>query len=258
MDWQYSLSGLLVGSIVGLTGVGGGSLMTPLLVMLFGIAPAVAVGTDLLYAGITKAGGSVAHSRHGSVQWRVAGLLALGSIPTAAITTLLLKSLSGDANTVAMLVRVGLGVALILSAAALFYKEKLQKLAERGRNSGQHGHCYADGLTVLAGAVLGGLVTLTSVGAGALGAVVLTWLYPKLTTTQVVGTDIVHAVPLTLVAGMGHVMIGTVNYVLLLSLLAGSLPGIWIGSRFCARLPERQVRAALSLVLLVVGGKLVI
>ncbi len=258
MDWLFTLSGLLVGTIVGITGVGGGSLMTPLLVMLFGISPAVAVGTDLLFAGITKAGGSVVHNKQGAVQWRIALFLALGSVPSAALTTVALRHFGHNQDSVSNTVRFGLGVMLLLSAISIFYRDRLHKLVLHGSaNRWNVSELTRNIATIALGASLGGLVTLTSVGAGALGAAALAMLYPRMSTHQVVGTDIAHAVPLTLVAGAGHMVLGTVNYWLLASLLLGSLPGIWIGSRFCGKLPERPVRNCLALILLIIGGKLV-
>lgn len=258
MDWHFTLSGLLVGGIVGMTGVGGGSLMTPLLVLLFGIAPAVAVGTDLLYAGITKAGGSFVHNRQGGVQWRIALYLALGSVPSAALATWALSRIGHDGSTVSATVKTALGFMLIVSASSILFRDHLGQFVRRGRATHAGLSSQAQDIaTIMLGAVLGFLVTLTSVGAGALGAAALSLLYPRLSVHQVVGTDIAHAVPLTLVAGAGHMVLGTVDYWLLGSLLLGSLPGIWLGSRWCGKLPERPLRMCLALVLVIIGGKLV-
>ncbi len=258
MDWIYAVSGLTVGLVVGMTGVGGGSLMTPLLVIGFGVAPVTAVGTDLLYAGLTKAGGTVARSRLGSVNWRIAGLLALGSVPAALATTAALSRISSDDAHFGAILTTALGVALILSAIALVFKERLQRFANNRAAETVAGRVrHAAVLTTAVGALLGLLVTLTSVGAGALGAIALLLLYPQLPANHVAGTDIVHAVPLTLVAGAGHAVAGTVNYALLGSLLVGSLPGILLGSLLSHRLPDAVVRRALAVVLLAVGVKLV-
>ncbi len=257
MDWLYTFSGFCVGFVVGVTGIGGGSLMTPLLVLAFGIAPATAVGTDLLYAALTKLGGSWAHSRNGTVHWRVVGLLALGSVPAAVSSMLLLTSLALDEARMKSLVTGVLSVALVLTAAALLLKPYLHRLAA-GRNGSVYelsGRRLA-AATVLTGAVLGALVTLSSVGAGALGVVALMFLYPRVPMAAIVGTDIAHAVPLTLVAGAGHAVLGTVNFSLLGSLLLGSLPGIWLGSHAGVRIPERVLRLALASMLLLVGGRL--
>jgi uncharacterized protein len=258
MAWVYPASGFIVGLIVGLTGVGGGSLMTPLLVLAFGVAPATAVGTDLLYAAITKAGGSIAHARHGTVQWRIVGLLAAGSVPAALLTTLVLNALGTSSATLRSLLTTTLGVALLLTAGAILFRRTLQELARRqARKPGGWRERHLPAITIAVGVLLGVLVTISSVGAGALGTVALFFLYPRFEARQIVGTDIAHAVPLTLVAGLGHAAIGTVDYLLLGSLLIGSLPGIWIGSQLSARLPERYVRTALATILLVVGGKFV-
>lgn len=258
LGWVYPISGFLVGLIVGLTGVGGGSLMTPLLVLAFGVAPATAVGTDLLYAALTKAGGSIAHARHGTVNWRIVGLLAAGSVPAAMVTALMLKSLGISSDALRSLLTTTLGVALLLTAGAIIFRRSVQALAQRqARQRGGWRERHLSAITVAVGVLLGVLVTISSVGAGALGTVALFFLYPQLSTRQIVGTDIAHAVPLTLVAGLGHAAMGTVDYVLLASLLVGSLPGIWVGSQLSARLPERYVRTALATVLLVVGGKFV-
>jgi hypothetical protein len=259
MDWLYAFSGLIVGLVVGMTGVGGGSLMTPLLVMGFGVAPITAVGTDLLYAGLTKAGGSVARHRLGSVDWRVASLLALGSVPAALGTAAALAQAKDHDIYVGSLLTTALGVALVMSAVALVFKEQLQRFAGGKTSSAAMWRVrHATLLTVLVGALLGLLVTLTSVGAGALGAVALLLLYPHLPTNHVAGTDIVHAVPLTLVAGASHAVAGTVNYSMLGSLLVGSLPGILLGSLLSHRVPDHLLRRALALVLFVVGLKLVL
>jgi uncharacterized membrane protein YfcA len=251
------LSGFAVGLLVGLTGVGGGSLMTPLLVLLFGFKPATAVGTDLLYAAITKSGGSWVHHRHDNIDWAIAGRLALGSVPAAGLTLLLLAQLGVRGHGATGLISAVLGVALLLTAASLFFRQRLLDLARRRPASADFQQHIAP-LTVLVGAVLGVLVTISSVGAGALGVTALTFLYPQLATRRIVGSDIAHAVPLTLVAGLGHWWLGTVDVVLLVSLLIGSLPGIALGAHFAARVPERALRSLLASVLLLVGSKLIL
>ena len=251
------LSGFAVGLLVGLTGVGGGSLMTPLLVLLFGFKPATAVGTDLLYAAITKSGGSWVHHRHDNIDWAITGRLALGSVPAAALTLLVLAQLGVQGHGATGLISVVLGFALLLTAASLFFRQRLLDLARRRPASADFQKHIAP-LTVLVGAVLGVLVTISSVGAGALGVTALTFLYPELATRRIVGSDIAHAVPLTLVAGLGHWWLGTVDVVLLVSLLIGSLPGIALGAHFTARVPERALRSLLASVLLLVGSKLIL
>ncbi len=259
MDWLYTISGFLVGLIVGVTGVGGGSLMTPLLVLFFGISPAKAVGTDLLYAAITKSLGGWVHSRNGTVDWKIVGLLSLGSLPAALLTIALFKYLGLDEQSLKGLVTGVLSVALILTAVALLLKEQIQKLAQRkdGTVYELH-HRYLPAATITTGAVVGVLVTISSIGAGVLGTVALLFLYPRLTTVKVVGTDIAHAVPLTAVAGMGHVALGTVDFVLLGSLLLGSLPGIYIGSHLAPKVPEKILRPILATMLLIIGTRLVL
>ena len=257
MDWMYTLSGFLVGLIVGVTGVGGGSLMTPLLVLVFGVSPATAVGTDLLYASLTKSLGGWVHGRNGSVDWKVVGLLALGSLPAAVITIALLKYLELDEKTLRGLVTGMLSVALLLTASALLLKEQIKKIARRrdGTVYELH-HRYLPAATIATGIVVGVLVTVSSVGAGVLGTVALLFLYPRMSAVKVVGTDIVHAVPLTAVAGMGHMALGTVDFTLLASLLLGSLPGIYIGSHLSARVPEKVLRPLLATMLLIIGAKM--
>jgi len=257
MDWMYTLSGFLVGLIIGVTGVGGGSLMTPLLVLVFGVSPATAVGTDLLYASLTKSLGGWVHGKRGSVDWKVVGLLALGSLPAAVITIALLKYLQLDEKTLRGLVTSVLSVALLLTAAALLLKEQIKKIARRkdGTVYELH-HRYLPAATIATGVVVGVLVTISSVGAGVLGTVALLFLYPRMPAVKVVGTDIVHAVPLTALAGMGHMALGTVDLVLLGSLLLGSLPGIYIGSHLGARVPEKVLRPLLATMLLIIGARM--
>lgn len=258
MDWMYTLSGFVVGLIVGLTGVGGGSLMTPLLVMFFGVSPATAVGTDLLYASLTKTMGGWVHSKRGSVDWKVFGLLAMGSLPAAAVTIILLKVLALDEKTLRSLVTSVLSVALLATAFALLFKEQIKRLARRkdGTVYELH-HRYLPAATIATGVVVGSLVTISSIGAGVLGTVALLFLYPRMSSVKIVGTDIVHAVPLTALAGMGHMALGTVDLVLLGSLLLGSLPGIYIGSHLSAKVPEKVLRPVLAAMLLIIGLKMV-
>lgn len=259
MDWLFTVSGFLVGLIVGVTGVGGGSLMTPLLVLFFGISPATAVGTDLLYASLTKAVGGWVHGRNGTVEWNVVGLLSLGSLPAALITIALLKYLALDAQTLKGLVTSVLSVALVLTAVALLFKDRIRKIAQRedGTVRELH-HRHLSLATIVTGAAVGTLVTISSIGAGVLGTVALLFLYPRLSTAKVVGTDIAHAVPLTAIAGMGHVALGTVDFVLLGSLLLGSLPGIYFGSHLSAKVPEKVLRPILAAMLLIIGTRLVL
>lgn len=258
MDWLYTVSGFAVGLIVGVTGVGGGSLMTPLLVLFFGVSPATAVGTDLLYASLTKTLGGWVHSKRGTVDWKVFGLLAMGSLPAAVVTIALLKYLALDEKTLRSLVTSVLSVALLATATALLLKDQIKKLARRkdGTMYELH-HRYLPAATITTGVVVGALVTISSIGAGVLGTVALLFLYPRMPSVKIVGTDIVHAVPLTAIAGMGHLALGTVDMVLLGSLLLGSLPGIYIGSHLSGKVPERVLRPVLATMLLIIGLKMV-
>ena len=257
MDWLYMFSGFVVGFVVGVTGVGGGSLMTPLLVLVFGVAPATAVGTDLLYASLTKTLGGWVHGRNGSVDWKVVGLLGLGSLPAAVVTIALLKYLALDEKSLRSLVTSVLSVALLATAAALLLKDQIKKLARRkdGTVYELH-HRHLPAATIATGTVVGALVTVSSVGAGVLGTVALLFLYPRMPAVKVVGTDIAHAVPLTAIAGMGHMALGTVDLVLLGGLLLGSLPGIYIGSHLSAKVPEKVLRPLLATMLLIIGARL--
>ncbi|HTH73979.1 MAG TPA: sulfite exporter TauE/SafE family protein [Trinickia sp.] len=256
INFLYSASGLGVGFLVGLTGVGGGSLMTPLLVLIFGVHPATAVGTDLLYAAVTKATGTLVHGLKGSVDWRITGRLAAGSVPAAALTLWLLHRYGMQSSAATSLIQHVLGTALLITSVALIFRPQLAKFAARRAPQAISATRTAL-LTALTGAVLGALVSLTSVGAGAIGVTVLLLLYPLLPTSRIVGSDIAHAVPLTLVAGMGHWMLGSVDGAMLVSLLIGSVPGIALGSHFSARSPEALLRNLLAAVLVLVGVRLV-
>jgi uncharacterized membrane protein YfcA len=255
MDLGYTVAGLAVGFIVGLTGVGGGSLMTPILLW-FGISPATAVGTDLLYAALTKAGGVVVHHRQRHIDWRITLQLALGSVPAALSTLGLLSWLHVSPRIMDEIFRFVLGLALLLTAAAILGKPWLMKVG--GRHVAKFGVGERWWPTALVGAVLGVLVTLSSIGAGALGTLALFMLYPALSTSRLVGTEIAHAVPLTLVAGLGHASMGHLDWLLLLKLLSGSLPGIWLGSKLTGKLADHWLRPALAVMLALVGGKLVL
>jgi uncharacterized membrane protein YfcA len=254
MDFAQTLAGFFVGALVGLTGVGGGSLMTPLLVLLFGIHPATAVGTDLLYAAVTKGAGTLAHAARGNVDWRVAGRLATGSIPAAALTILVFNHFGIHSRGSSGVISALLGLALLLTAASLFWRRRLLALAER---RGAAPAAATALKTVVTGIVLGVLVASSSVGAGAIGVTALLLLYPALGTARIVGTDIAHAVPLTLVAGLGHWWLGSIDWALLGSLLLGSIPGIWVGSQLTHRIPERALRPTLATFLVLIGGKLI-
>lgn len=258
MEWAYSLSGLVVGFLVGLTGMGGAALMTPLLVLFFGVAPATAVGTDLLYSSITKAGGAWVHGRRDQVNLRVVGWLACGSVPAAFATAGVLNTLHSKGTSFSNIVNPVLGAALILTALALLFREKLRRKAwHRAKSDPIERPRYLIPLTIATGAVLGVLVTLSSVGAGTLGIAVLFWLYPRLPSAKIVGTDIAHAVPLTGIAGLGHLYMGNIDFALLGYLLVGSLPGIYLGSHLSSRFPEQTLRPAIACLLAGMGGRLI-
>jgi len=251
----YAASGFAVGTLVGFTGVGGGSLMTPLLVLLFGIHPATAVGTDLLYAGLTKICGSFVHGLNDAIDWRVTGRLASGSVPAAVVSLWALSHFGVDSKGTSVAITTTLGFALILTAVTLLFRRRLLAAAAGFLDKRSDGESAR--LTVALGAVLGVLVSISSVGAGAIGVTVLLMLYPKMPTVRIVGSDIAHAVPLTLLAGAGHWWLGSVDWALLVSLLCGSLPGIAIGSHFASRVPERVLRPLMAGTLALVGGRLV-
>jgi uncharacterized membrane protein YfcA len=250
----YSLAGVLVGVLVGLTGVGGGSLMTPLLVLAFGFHPATAVGTDLLYASATKTVGTAVHGWKGTVDWRVVRRLAIGSVPATVITLFFLSYAARSSKDTGETIATALGVVLLLTAVAMMFRQQIvNRLAPQ---FGAVDTRRVAGWTIVLGAVLGFLVSLTSVGAGALGMTALLVLYPRAPINRLVGSDIAHAVPLTLIAGIGHWWIGSVDFFLLLSLLAGSVPGIVLGSLVASRVSDRVLIPILAAVLGLVGLKL--
>ena len=257
IELPYAVAGFGVGAIVGMTGVGGGSLMTPLLVLGFGVPPVAAVGTDLLYAGITKAGGALAHGVRGNVDWGVTGRLAVGSLPGAAAAMAVLALLPPAGPQARVLVSIALGAMLVVTALALAFRGRLLAWAA-SRATPQLAASHRTGATIAMGALIGVAVTFSSVGAGAVGVTALLLLHPALSTLRVVGSDIAHAVPLTLLAGLGHAVLGNVDTALLVSLLAGSLPGILLGTLLGARLPEPVVRHSLAAVLMLAGGRLVL
>jgi len=256
MDWLYPLSGFVVGAIVGLTGMGGGSLMTPLLILMFGVHPLPAVGTDLLYAALTKPVGTAIHSREGNVDWRVAGVLAAGSLPATALTIWALSQVPQQSPITATIISMSTGAALIVAAMAMFFRRRIRDYA-LARADNPNRSRYSGPITVVFGAMLGVLVSLCSVGAGALGVAVLFFLYPRLPPVRIVGSDLAHAVPLTLAAGLGHWLIGSVDWHIVGALLLGSLPGISIGSYFAARVSDRLLLPVLASLLVVIGVRLI-
>jgi uncharacterized membrane protein YfcA len=265
MDWLYTCSGFFVGMLVGATGVGGGSLMTPILVLLFGVPATTAVGTDLLFASITKGVGTALHGFNRSISWRIVGALCVGSLPASAGMLWLLHGVL-DREAVAPVIKHALGIALVITSCALLVQAFRQKpAASTGEAPSANPPAVEEPVftprlmagTIATGGALGALVTLTSVGAGALGVMVLMALFPRVRSVRIVGTDIAHAVPLTLLAGLGHAGIGGVDFKMLGWLLLGSIPGIAVGAQASFRLPERAMKQLLAAILMVVGSKLV-
>ena len=259
MDFHigFVIAGLVVGFVVGMTGVGGGSLMTPILLW-FGIPPATAVGTDLLYAAFTKMGGIFVHNKKSNINWTIVGWLSLGSLPAAAVTLWILESFKADISGLNSIIKYSLGWALLFTSIAIIFKKKLLVFSQKHAGDKFHSESKTQNfLTVAIGVMLGTTVTLTSIGAGALGTVTLFFLYPLLPTPKLVGTEIAHAVPLTLVAGFGHASMGNMDYGLLVQLLMGSLPGIYIGSMLSGKVPDLLLRNAIAMMLFFVGYKLI-
>lgn len=257
MTLTYIISGFAVGTLVGLTGVGGGSLMTPLLTLLFGVSPAVAVGTDLAFASITKATGTLTHRLRGSVEWHVVRLLCVGALPAALVATLALKYFGGLSQELGQIIRYSIAVSVLLTVVAILYRSKLVAWINAHPERQLEGKKLASA-TIIAGAILGILVTISSIGAGAIGATILVLLYPKMPAAHVAGTDIAYAVPLTAIAAIGHWWLGSINWELLGSLLLGSVPGITLGSLAAKAVPEKFLRGILATTLTLVACKLVL
>jgi uncharacterized protein len=250
----YTISGFAVGLLVGMTGVGGGSLMTPILILLFGIHPAAAVGTDLLYAAATKTAGSIVHGFNRTIDWRVVRRLATGSVPATVITIAAMSGLDINGAAGRDLINAVLTLALVATAVALVFRGRI--VARYAARLGALGPKRVAALTIAVGAVLGAMVSISSVGAGAIGVTCLILLYPNLPTAKIVGSDIAHAVPLTLVAGIGHWLLGSVDFQIFGLLILGSVPGILLGSYAAVRIPERALRLVLAATLIAVATKL--
>ena len=256
IDPFYSTSGFMVGMLVGMTGVGAGSLMTPILILLFGIHPATAVGTDLLYAAATKTGGSLVHGFSRSIDWQVVRRLASGSVPATMVTLALLSHLNLNGDAARGLITLVLSFALLATAFVLVFGGPIVA-AYRARVNELDPRRTAV-VTMLVGWLLGALVSISSVGAGALGVVMLVLLYPHFPMAKIVGSDIAHAVPLTLIAGLGHWMMGSVDFTLMGALLVGSVPGIIIGSLLGSRSSDAVLRPILAVTLLIVAVRLLL
>ncbi len=257
MTLTYVASGFAVGMLVGLTGVGGGSLMTPLLTLLFGINPTVAVGTDLAFASITKSAGTVVHRVRNTVHWDIVGRLCLGALPAAIVATLALKYFGALDKHIGQVIRYAIAFSVLLTVVAIIFRSRMLAWITRHPERQLQGRPLA-AATIVAGAMLGTLVTISSIGAGAIGATILVLLYPRLSPAEVAGTDIAYAVPLTAIAAFGHWWLGSINWELLGMLLLGSLPGITIGSFAARAVPEKFLRGLLATTLTGVAAKLVL
>jgi len=259
MEFIHIAAGALVGLIIGLTGVGGGSLMTPILLLGFGIPPAIAVGTDLLYAALTKCSGVYFHQKNHTVDWKIVFLLGTGSIPCSIITISILEELKKTGVNFESIIILTLAVMLILTSFIILIKTRLISFIHANHGDSFIVNCvrrYRPQITILCGCMLGCVVTLSSVGAGAIGSAILFILYPRKTSINIVGTDIAHAVPLTAIAGLGHLHFGSVDFSLLFGLLAGGVPAIYLGSVIGKKLPDRVLRPLIALLLLAMGVKL--
>jgi uncharacterized membrane protein YfcA len=256
MDLQFVASGFAVGLLVGMTGVGGGSLMTPLLTLLFGVTPAVAVGTDLAFASLTKGVGTFTHRLRGTVHWDIVRRLCIGALPAALLASLGLKYFGTLSKEMGQIIRYSIAGSVLLTVTALLFKRKMLAWITAHPERQLQGTALRNA-TILTGAILGTLVTVSSIGAGAIGATVLVMLYPRLTAAEVAGTDIAYAVPLTAIAAVGHWWLGSINWTLLLTLLVGSVPGITLGAYAARAVPERLLRTILAFTLVAVALKLV-
>lgn len=257
MTLTYVASGFAVGMLVGLTGVGGGSLMTPLLTLLFGINPTVAVGTDLAFASITKSAGTVVHRVRNTVHWDIVARLCIGALPAAVIATLALRYFGALDQHIGQVIRYAIAFSVLLTVVAIIFRSRMLAWITHHPERQLQGRSLA-AATIFAGAVLGTLVTISSIGAGAIGATILVLLYPRLSPAEVAGTDIAYAVPLTAIAAFGHWWLGSINWELLGMLLLGSLPGITIGSFAARAVPEKFLRGLLATTLTGVAAKLVL
>jgi uncharacterized membrane protein YfcA len=256
MQLSFVVSGFAVGLLVGMTGVGGGSLMTPLLTLLFGVSPAAAVGTDLAFASLTKGVGTFTHRLRGTVHWEIVRRLCIGALPAALLASLGLKYFGTLNQEIGQVIRYTIAGSVLLTVLALLFKRKMVAWINAHPERQLQGRALVIA-TVVSGAVLGTLVTISSIGAGAIGATLLVLLYPRLSPAEVAGTDIAYAVPLTAIAAVGHWWLGSIDWTLLLTLLVGSVPGITLGSYAARAVPERLLRGLLAFTLVSVAAKLI-
>ncbi len=256
MTLSYIVSGFAVGLLVGMTGVGGGSLMTPLLTLLFGVPPSVAVGTDLAFASITKSAGTLTHRLRGTIRWDIVKRLCIGALPAAVVATLALKSFGTLSPEIGQIIRYSIAASVLLTVVALIFKGRMLAWINAHPEKQLQGNKLA-AATIISGVVLGTLVTISSIGAGAIGATLLVMLYPRMSSAEVAGTDIAYAVPLTAIAALGHWWLGSIHWELLASLLVGSLPGITLGSWVARSVPEQFLRVLLAMTLTGVAIKLI-
>jgi uncharacterized membrane protein YfcA len=256
MLFTYIVSGFAVGLLVGMTGVGGGSLMTPLLTLLFGVPPTVAVGTDLAFASITKTAGTLTHRVRGTVRWDIVRRLCAGALPAAVLATLALKHYGALDQQIGQIIRYTIAGSVMLTVTALLFRSRMLAWIAASPKRQLQGSALLVA-TVISGAVLGTLVTVSSIGAGAIGATLLVMLYPRMSPAEVAGTDIAYAVPLTAIAAFGHWWIGSIDWQLLASLLLGSVPGITLGAWVARAVPERFLRGLLAATLTGVAAKLI-
>lgn len=253
---MFIVSGFVTGMLMGLTGVGGGAVMTPILLLVFGMAPATAIGTDLWFAAMTKSVAVAMHRNANTIDWQIVQRMWSGSLPAAAITIALMKL--GYLGVNLPFLKIAIGSAVIMTALSILFKTQLHAIGQSFRLTDEESFKkWQLPLTVIAGVALGVMVSLTSIGAGAFGAMILTYLYPlRMTPHKLVATDIAHAIPLTMIAGMGHLVIGNVDFKLLLMLMLGSVPGVIVGVKLATRLPQHILRGGIVICLLLVGGKL--
>jgi uncharacterized protein len=256
----YVIAGLLVGGLIGFTGVGGGSLTTPILVIGFGQSPLIAVGTDLVFAVTTKLVATTSFGHKRRVDWRIVGRLALGSLPSATAVILWFWLTPRDEPVVDQVILRALAVMLVMTAVGLLLQTRLQRLSVRlTAVARERAERYKPALTVATGVLLGAAVTLTSVGAGALGVVALLYLYPlRLTADRLIATDIAHALPVTIIAGLGHAALGHVNLPVLGYLLLGSIPGVLLATHATIRLPQAVLRTLIAAMLLLVAARMLV